>query len=129
MHHDQLDMRELNNCHKVFVGAGPGRVVMAEGKQVTGTESECSVGLHNDSFVEPCNEATGTRQQLLMAISLMKHLAHNSPAAGEALTCAGVMDTIRRYACTSARNISWKVCRKCKLANANFTKSVGADEA
>ena len=77
---------------------------MAEGKQIIGAESECSIGLHNNSFIEPCSEAACTRQQLLMAISLLKHLAHNSPAAGEALTCAGVMDTIRRYACMSARN-------------------------
>ena len=79
---------------------------MAEGKQIIGAESECSIGLHNDSFLEPCSEAACIRQQLLMAISLLKHLAHNSPAAGVALTCAGVMDTIRRYACMSVRTQS-----------------------
>lgn len=102
---------------------------MPEEKQ-TGAESECSVGQHNDFYVEPCSEAACTRQQLLMAISLLKHLAHNSPAAGEALTCAGVMDTIRRYACMSARTKT----RQCAVMQTfHFirisTKDPGADEA
>ena len=97
MHDDDI------GCYKVWDCAGPGRVAMAEGKQIIGAESECSVGLYSDSFIEPCNEVAYTRQQLLTAISLLKHLAHNSPAAGEALTYVGVMDTIRRYADTSAR--------------------------
>lgn len=83
-------------CSEIMHCAGPDSVAMAEEKQPTNAEAECSVGLHSGSYVEPCSEAVCTRQQLLMAISLLKHLAHNSPVAGEALVCAGVMDTIRR---------------------------------
>lgn len=91
MHHDR--------CACIVIGvclAGPDKLGMAERNQLMGTESECSVGLHTGSFIEPGGEAACTRQQLLMAISLLKHLAYNSPAAGEALTRAGVMDTVRR---------------------------------
>ena len=99
-----------HRCYNVWACAGPSRVAMAEGKQIIGVESECSVGQHIDSIIEPCNEVACTRQQLLMAISLLKHLAHNSPAAGEALTCAGVIDTTRRYACTSKLGCVMHIC-------------------
>ncbi|KAL0055596.1 hypothetical protein WJX82_002269 [Trebouxia sp. C0006] len=58
--------------------------------------SESSLGVHSTSVVQPNSEADATRQQLLMALSLLKHLAHNSPAACEAIVAAGVMDTVRR---------------------------------
>ena len=83
-------------CSEMIHCAGPDSVAVVEEKEATNAESECSVGLHSGSYVEPCSQAACTRQQLLMAISLLKHLAHNSPAAGEALVGAGVMDTIRR---------------------------------
>ena len=60
------------------------------------SDSESSLGLHSTSMVEPHAEAAGTRQQLLIAVSLLKHLAHNGPQACAALVQAGVMDTVRR---------------------------------
>ncbi|DBB03962.1 TPA: hypothetical protein ACH3X1_013032 [Trebouxia sp. C0004] len=59
-------------------------------------DSESSLEVHSTSLVQPNSEATATRQQLLIALSLLKHLAHNSPAACEAIVAAGVMDTVRR---------------------------------
>ena len=103
-------------CSEMIHCAGPDSVAVAEERQPTNAESECSVGLHSGSYVEPCSEAACTRQQLLMAISLLKHLAHNSPAAGEALVGAGVMDTARRWACS-------------KHIMVRLTKCCGADEA
>ncbi|DBA67372.1 TPA: hypothetical protein ACH3X2_001663 [Trebouxia sp. C0005] len=64
--------------------------------ELLSADSESSLGIHSTSVVQPNSEATATRQQLLMALSLLKHLAHNSPAACEAIVAAGVMDTVRR---------------------------------
>ena len=63
------------------------------------SDSQSSLGLHSTSMVEPQAEAAGTRQQLLIAISLLKHLAHNGTQACTALVQAGVMDTVRRCVC------------------------------
>ena len=68
--------------------------------ELLSAHSESSHGVHSTSLVQPNSEATATRQQLLMALSLLKHLAHNSPAACEAIVAAGVMDTVRRYPAT-----------------------------
>ena len=62
------------------------------------SDSESSVGMHSTSVVEPSAEAASTRQQLLTALSLLKHLAHNSPDACRALVDADIMHTARRYA-------------------------------
>lgn len=70
---------------------------MAEAKQLIKVRSESSVGLHSDSLVEPNSGAACTRQQLLLALSLLKHLAHNSPTACDALIHAGLIDSARRY--------------------------------
>lgn len=83
-----------SDCNRMLL-AGPDAVDMTEPQ---GQEFKSSAGF-GSSFIEPCTEAACTRQQLLLAISLLKHLAYNRPDAGEALTDAGVMDTIRRYCC------------------------------
>ena len=77
--------------------AGADNASMEEERQLTEVESVSSIGLRSNSLVEPDAEAASTRQQLLIALSLIKHLAHNSPTACEALAHAGVMDTVRRY--------------------------------
>ena len=78
------------------VWTGGDKVGMAEAKLMK-VESESSVGLHSDSLVEPSSEAACTRRQLLLALSLLKHLAHNSPTACEALIHAGLIESARRY--------------------------------
>ncbi len=64
--------------------------------ELLSADSESSLGVHSTSVVQLNSAATATRQQLLMALSLLKHLAHDSPAACEAIVAAGVMDTVRR---------------------------------
>ncbi len=64
--------------------------------ELLSADSESNLGVHSTSVVQPNSEATATRQQLLMALSLLRHLAHDSPAACEAIVAAGVMDTARR---------------------------------
>ena len=70
------------------------------------TNSESSQGLLSTSLVEPQGEAASTRQQLLIALSLLKHMAHHSPSACEAMVAAGAMDPVRRcMACAPVHTV------------------------
>lgn len=80
----------------VLLTAGSNSPQGLELVEVAQSDSETSIGMHSTSVVEPTAEATSMRQQLLTALSLLKHLAHNSPAACGALTDAGILHTARR---------------------------------
>ena len=60
-------------------------------------ESQSSAGLHSRSLVDASKETGSNRHQLLTALSLLKHLAHNSPASCLALLEAGMLDIASRF--------------------------------
>ena len=84
-------MTTTKNCN-----AGDSSPRVLDVVELAASDSESSIGMHSTSVVEPTAEANSTRQQLLTALSLLKHLAHNSPAACSALIDAGVLHTVRR---------------------------------
>ncbi len=100
-------------CNIVSPHADYLRGEAAEEAELVQVGSESSLGLHSTSLVEPNNEAVSTRQQLLMALSLLKHLAHSGPSACEAMVSAGVMNSVTRYSTIALRAIAlyFTVCQ------------------